>query len=95
MKIYNPMRARMQAIPLPTANDHTEWELAYLHEFDGAAGGPTAAQKDVRLWQAVELMCDQLGESVVPEVAFQYSETFAALNRMRKAAARPEFALRV
>ena len=77
----------IRTLPLPTPNAITETELCYLYP-DTGADAQDPIEEDVTLWRAVETM-RQASEPMEVDIALQYSETFAALNRMRRILSRP------
>lgn len=82
-----------QSVPvlvLPLPSEFAQWELCYLHDHHSPAiPGRSAADLDLDLLSSVEIMRRQNQEPIDPKVATQYTDTFAALNRMRLKLSRP------
>jgi len=70
---------------LPSPSESAKWELCYLREHDSHENLQTnASDLDLELFRNVEIMLQENAKPIPPEVAVQYADTFAALNRMRR-----------
>jgi hypothetical protein len=83
------IRRRVSVLPLARQTPSAHWELGYLHE-DGPVTNdePSAATKDKELERAVKRMRDN-SEPMSQSVSVQYTDTLAALERMRVHMGRP------
>lgn len=83
------VKKRVPVLMTPEAAPSAHSELNYLHLEDGIKD--PAEQKDVLFRFRFKAMRDRLTPPVSPDIDRQYTETFAALNRMRKQLGRSEF----
>ncbi len=81
----------IKVLPLSRRFEKATCELDYLHEQRAAQQTPSAQEADVELFESVASMNDPHAPF---KVRRQYSESFKALNRMRKANSRPEVNVR-
>lgn len=76
------IESRLSVLPIPDAKAIASHELKYLNMDDGL--NITAEAKDSLFSQQMKEMHNRLEQPVEPDVELQYSETWSALNRMRK-----------